>query len=83
VRAAAWGAGIATAIAAAGAPVVAVSRTAEALAELANGDGTIQPGIADAGDATAAGRLTGSAGCSLVCAAFFSSAAAVAFACRS
>jgi hypothetical protein len=79
VRAAAWGAGIATA----GAPVVAVSRTAEALAEVANGDGTIQPGIADAGDATVAGSLTGSAGCSLVCAAFFSSAAAVAFACRS
>ena len=50
MRAAAWGAGIATA----GAAVVAVSRTAEALAELANGAGTIQPGIADAGDATVA-----------------------------
>jgi NAD(P)-dependent dehydrogenase (short-subunit alcohol dehydrogenase family) len=51
------GRGIATAIAAAGAPVVAVSRTAAALAELANGAGSIQPEVADAGDATVAGSL--------------------------
>jgi NAD(P)-dependent dehydrogenase (short-subunit alcohol dehydrogenase family) len=51
------GRGIATAIAAAGAPVVAVSRTAAALAELADGAGTIQPEVADAGDATVAGSL--------------------------
>jgi hypothetical protein len=37
------------AFAAAGAPVVAVSRTA-ALAELVNGVGTIQSVVADAGD---------------------------------
>jgi 3-oxoacyl-[acyl-carrier protein] reductase len=57
VRAAALGRGIATAIAAAGAPVVAVARTSAALTELANGAGTIQPEIADAGEATAAASL--------------------------
>ena len=51
------GRGIATAFAEAGAPVVAVSRTAAAFAELANGAGTIQPEIADAGDATVAASL--------------------------
>jgi NAD(P)-dependent dehydrogenase (short-subunit alcohol dehydrogenase family) len=51
------GRGIATAFAEAGAPVVAVSRTAAAFPEPANGSGTIQPEIADAGDATVAGSL--------------------------
>jgi 3-oxoacyl-[acyl-carrier protein] reductase len=51
------GRGIATTIAAAGAPVVAVSRTAAALAELANGAPTIQPEVANAGDATVAASL--------------------------
>src|SRR5262245_28866955 len=51
------GRGIATAFAEAGAPVVAVARTAAALAELAKGGGTIQPEVADAGDATVAGSL--------------------------
>jgi NAD(P)-dependent dehydrogenase (short-subunit alcohol dehydrogenase family) len=51
------GRGIATAFAEAGAPVVAVARTATALAELANGSATIQPEVADAGDATVAGGL--------------------------
>ena len=51
------GRGIATAFAEAGAPVVAVSRTAAAFPEPANGAGTIQPEIADAGDATVAGSL--------------------------
>jgi 3-oxoacyl-[acyl-carrier protein] reductase len=51
------GRGIAMAFAKAGAPVVAVSRTSAALAELANGAGTIQREIADAGDATVAGSL--------------------------
>jgi 3-oxoacyl-[acyl-carrier protein] reductase len=51
------GRGIAMAFAKAGAPVVAVSRTSAALSELANGAGTIQPEIADAGDATVAGSL--------------------------
>jgi NAD(P)-dependent dehydrogenase (short-subunit alcohol dehydrogenase family) len=51
------GRGIATAFAQAGAPVVAVARTAAAVAELAGGAGTIQPEVADAGDATAAGIL--------------------------
>ena len=46
------GRGIATAFAEAGAPVVAVSRTAAAFPEPANGAGTIQPVVADAGDAT-------------------------------
>jgi 3-oxoacyl-[acyl-carrier protein] reductase len=51
------GRGIAKAFAEAGAPVVAVSRTAAAFAEPANGAGTIQPEVADAGEATAAGSL--------------------------
>jgi NAD(P)-dependent dehydrogenase (short-subunit alcohol dehydrogenase family) len=51
------GRGIATAFSQAGAPVVAVARTAAALAELANGAGTIQPELADARDATVAGSL--------------------------
>src|SRR5262245_52242192 len=51
------GRGIATALAEAGAPVVAVSRTAAAFAEPANGAGAIQPEIADAVDATVAARL--------------------------
>src|SRR6266480_5421073 len=51
------GHGIATAFAAAGAPVVAVARTAAAFPEPANGAGTIQPEIADAGEATVAGSL--------------------------
>ena len=51
------GRGIATAFAEAGAPVVAVSRTAAAFPEPANGAGTIQREVADAGDATVAGRL--------------------------
>ena len=51
------GRGIATALAEAGAPVVAVGRTAAAFAERANGAGTIQPEVADAGDATVAASL--------------------------
>jgi NAD(P)-dependent dehydrogenase (short-subunit alcohol dehydrogenase family) len=51
------GHGIATAFAEAGAQVVAVSRTAAAFPEPTNGAGTIQPEIADAGDATLAARL--------------------------
>jgi NAD(P)-dependent dehydrogenase (short-subunit alcohol dehydrogenase family) len=51
------GRGIAVAFAEAGAPMVAVARTAAALAELANGAGSIQPEVADAGDATVAGSL--------------------------
>jgi NAD(P)-dependent dehydrogenase (short-subunit alcohol dehydrogenase family) len=51
------GRGIAAAFAEAGAPVVAVSRTAAAFPEPADGAGAIQPVIADAGDATVAGRL--------------------------
>lgn len=51
------GRGIATAFAEAGAPVVAVSRTAAAFPEPANGAGTIQPEIADASDATVAASL--------------------------
>jgi 3-oxoacyl-[acyl-carrier protein] reductase len=51
------GHGIATALAEAGAPVVAVSRTPTAFPEKANGAGTIQPEIADAGDATVAASL--------------------------
>jgi NAD(P)-dependent dehydrogenase (short-subunit alcohol dehydrogenase family) len=48
------GRGIATALAGAGAPVVAVARGAAALADLGGG---VAAEIADAGDATAAGRL--------------------------
>jgi NAD(P)-dependent dehydrogenase (short-subunit alcohol dehydrogenase family) len=51
------GRGIATAFVEAGAPVVAVARTASALAELTKGAGTIQPEVADAGDATVPGSL--------------------------
>jgi NAD(P)-dependent dehydrogenase (short-subunit alcohol dehydrogenase family) len=51
------GHGIANAFAATGAPVVAVSRTAAAFPEPANGSGTIQPEIADAGEATVAAGL--------------------------
>ncbi|TCN43895.1 NAD(P)-dependent dehydrogenase (short-subunit alcohol dehydrogenase family) [Kribbella orskensis] len=51
------GRGIATAFAEAGAPVVAVARTAAPLAELATATATIQPEVADAGDATVAADL--------------------------
>jgi 3-oxoacyl-[acyl-carrier protein] reductase len=51
------GRGIATAFAEAGAPVVAVSRTAAALPEPANGAGSIRAEVADAGDATVAASL--------------------------
>jgi NAD(P)-dependent dehydrogenase (short-subunit alcohol dehydrogenase family) len=51
------GRGIATAFAEAGAPVIAVARTAAAFTEPAKGAGTIQPEIGDAGDASVAGRL--------------------------
>jgi NAD(P)-dependent dehydrogenase (short-subunit alcohol dehydrogenase family) len=51
------GRGIATAFARAGAPVVAVARTPAALADLAANAATIQPEVADAGDATVAGSL--------------------------
>jgi 3-oxoacyl-[acyl-carrier protein] reductase len=51
------GRGIATALAEAGAPVVAVSRTAAEFPEPASGAGTVTPEVADAGDATVAGRL--------------------------
>src|SRR5262245_42305057 len=51
------GRGIATAFADAGAPVVAVSRTAAAFDEPADGAGTIKTEVADAGDATAAATL--------------------------
>src|SRR5882762_2791156 len=51
------GHGIATAFAEAGAPVVAVSRTAAEFPEQVNGSGTIQPEIADAGEASVAGSL--------------------------
>src|SRR6266705_743641 len=51
------GRGIAAAFAEAGAPVVAVSRTAAAFPEPAKGAGTIQPEVADAGEATVAGSL--------------------------
>ena len=51
------GRGIATAFAQAGAPVIAVARTEAALADLAGSARTIQPEVADAADATAAGTL--------------------------
>jgi NAD(P)-dependent dehydrogenase (short-subunit alcohol dehydrogenase family) len=51
------GRGIAIAFAEAGAAVVAVSRTAAPFPEQAQGAGTIQPEVADAGDATVAGGL--------------------------
>jgi NAD(P)-dependent dehydrogenase (short-subunit alcohol dehydrogenase family) len=46
------GHGIATALAEAGAPVVAVSRTAATFPDVSNGSGSIQPEIADGADAT-------------------------------
>ena len=51
------GRGIATAFAEAGAPVVAVSRTAAAFPAPAGGAGTIKPEVGDAGDPTVAGSL--------------------------
>jgi len=51
------GRGIATAFAEAGAPVVAVSRTPTAFPEPADGSGSIQQEIADAGEATVAASL--------------------------
>jgi NAD(P)-dependent dehydrogenase (short-subunit alcohol dehydrogenase family) len=51
------GRGIATAFAEAGAPVVAVSRTAAEFPDPANGAGTIQSEIADAADPTVAASL--------------------------
>jgi NAD(P)-dependent dehydrogenase (short-subunit alcohol dehydrogenase family) len=51
------GHGIARAFADAGAPVVAVSRTAAAFPKPAKGSGTIQPEVADAGDPTVAASL--------------------------
>jgi NAD(P)-dependent dehydrogenase (short-subunit alcohol dehydrogenase family) len=51
------GRGIASALAESGAPVVAVSRTAAAFPEPANGAGTIEPELADAADATVAASL--------------------------
>jgi 3-oxoacyl-[acyl-carrier protein] reductase len=51
------GRGIATALAEAGAPVVAVSRTAAAYPKPAGGAGTIRPEVGDAGDATVAASL--------------------------
>jgi NAD(P)-dependent dehydrogenase (short-subunit alcohol dehydrogenase family) len=51
------GRGIASAFAEAGVPVVAVARTGAALAELANGGGTIRPEVADAGDPSVAGSV--------------------------
>jgi NAD(P)-dependent dehydrogenase (short-subunit alcohol dehydrogenase family) len=51
------GRGIATAFAEAGAPVVAVSRTAATFPEPSNGAGRVRPEVADAGDATVPARL--------------------------
>jgi 3-oxoacyl-[acyl-carrier protein] reductase len=51
------GHGIATALAEAGAPVVAVSRTAVEFPEPADGSGTIQPEVADAADPAAPASL--------------------------
>jgi 3-oxoacyl-[acyl-carrier protein] reductase len=51
------GRGIAAAFAEAGAPVVAVSRTAAAFPEPTGGAGSIQPEVADAGDPTVAAGL--------------------------
>jgi len=51
------GHGITMAFAEAGAPVVAVSRTAAAFPEVGNGSGSIRSEVADAGDATVAARL--------------------------
>ena len=51
------GRGIATAFATAGAPVIAVARTPAVFPAPGNGAGTIQPEVADAGDATVAASL--------------------------
>jgi NAD(P)-dependent dehydrogenase (short-subunit alcohol dehydrogenase family) len=51
------GRGIATALAEAGAPIIAVSRTQATFPHPADGAGTIQPELADATDATAAASL--------------------------
>jgi NAD(P)-dependent dehydrogenase (short-subunit alcohol dehydrogenase family) len=51
------GHGITVALAAAGTPVVAVSRTAAAFPDPTNGAGTIQPEVVDAGDPTVPARL--------------------------
>jgi NAD(P)-dependent dehydrogenase (short-subunit alcohol dehydrogenase family) len=51
------GHGITVALAAAGTPVVAVSRTAVAFPDPTNGAGTIQPEVVDAGDPTVAASL--------------------------
>jgi NAD(P)-dependent dehydrogenase (short-subunit alcohol dehydrogenase family) len=51
------GRGIATALAEAGAPVIAVSRTAAAFPDIGNGSGSIQPEIADASEATVPATL--------------------------
>jgi 3-oxoacyl-[acyl-carrier protein] reductase len=51
------GRGIATALAEAGARVVALSRTPATFPKPADGAGTIQPEVGDAGDATAAARI--------------------------
>jgi NAD(P)-dependent dehydrogenase (short-subunit alcohol dehydrogenase family) len=51
------GRGIATSLAQAGAPVIAVARTGAALAELATGNSGIEIAAADAGDPTVAGTL--------------------------
>jgi NAD(P)-dependent dehydrogenase (short-subunit alcohol dehydrogenase family) len=51
------GHGIATALAEAGASVVAVARTAPEFADSASGVGTIEPEVADAADASVAGSL--------------------------
>src|SRR5436309_15825415 len=51
------GHGIATTLAHAGAPVIAVARSAPARAELAGSVGSIQPEVADAADPSVAGSL--------------------------
>jgi NAD(P)-dependent dehydrogenase (short-subunit alcohol dehydrogenase family) len=51
------GHGIATALAEAGAPVIAVSRTSATFPEPANGSGAVRQEIADAADATVAAKL--------------------------
>lgn len=51
------GRGIATAFGQAGAPVIAVGRTAAGPAEIPAANGSIQPEVADAGEPTAAARL--------------------------
>ena len=51
------GRGIATTLAEAGAPVIAVARSREVLADLAGGSGTIHPEVADACDAAVTGSL--------------------------